>query len=491
MKKLKRLAAAVVSLTLAASMFGCTPTIGNGTQYASNIDGYEVKSGLFIYYTMQAYNEAKSMLSEQNSGEEFSVSDVKNSNIDGISASDWIQDKATEYCEGYITIQKEFDNAGLSLSQEELDEANEMAEYYYNMNDLYYNNGISEETMKELAQNSYKEQALFKYYYGFEGSKGGTEDELKDYFDENFARLKYLSISLTDDEGELLGEDEQRERRKMAENYVKQINSKKTDEEKFAEFDVVYDDYNEYLDSLNPDEDSEDEKNITIGTMDDPTKTDEDSQDTTESEENTEKTTENTTEEDSEDTTETTATVEDSEDTTETTATVEDSENTTETTATEEENEDSESVTTTSASDETDLSEETTTTTDPYANERLYQKQTTASQNDSDTTVTTTAETEDSKNSRNFSDYVFNNLELYNAELYDYDDKTIYVVIRGDLRERMTEDDYWSEDYTSQLLQLRYYDDFIDYMESVTDTLSTEEISASYRRYSPFKLELE
>ncbi|MCM1132890.1 MAG: hypothetical protein NC340_05415 [Ruminococcus flavefaciens] len=411
MRKLKKIATAVVSLAIASAMVGCTPTIGNGTSTAMTVDGYDVPAGLFIYYSMQGYSEASSVLSQQNSTTP-ELKDVKNATIDSVDSTDWIQNKATDYCVDFITIIKEFDEIGGELSQEDIDSAKEMAAYYWAQDSRLDENGVSLDTMESMAQMTYKEQAVFKHYYGFDGTEGCTEEELKDYFDENFARIKYVSISLTDDEGNELGEDEQRELRKKAESYARQVNSKYGDLNKMHELDAVSDDYDEYL-----------------------------AQQTTVADDETAETTTTTT--------------------------------------------------TTTASDETT----TTTTTDPYANERLFQKVTTTTADESvtmdDTTTEAVEESDSEKSSRLFSDFVFNELEMGKAEVYDYDDTTIYIVMRADLRERMTEDDYWSEDYVNDLLSLRYYDTFIDMLEEKSTQLSVEKNDKAYRRYEPFKLVLE
>ena len=228
MKKVKKIITAVLSVTLAATMVGCTPTIGAGTSTAMTIDKYDVPAGLFIYYTMQGYSEASGILEDQR-GSAPELKDVKNATIDSVDSTDWIQNKATDYCLDYVTIIKEFDDMGGELSQEDIDSAESMASYYYAQDKSRLDdNGVSLDTMEKMAQMTYKERAVFKHYYGYDGSEGCTEEELKDYFDDNFARIKYVSISLTDSEGNALTEDEQRERRKMAEKYAEQVN-KKTD----------------------------------------------------------------------------------------------------------------------------------------------------------------------------------------------------------------------------------------------------------------------
>ncbi len=410
MKRLKKTAVSAVSIALAATMVGCTPTIGNGTSTAMTVDGYDVPAGLFIYYTMQGYSEAADVLKGQNSTEP-EVKEVKNTTIDDLDATDWIQNKATDYCVDYITVIKEFEEIGGELSQEDIESAEDMAAYYFSQDARLDKNGVSLDTMEKMAQMSYKEQAVFKYYYGYDGTEGCSEEELKDYFDENFARVKYVSISLADSEGEELGEDEQRELRKMAEKYAQQVNRKSGDLNRMHELDAVQKEYDEYL-----------------------------AQQTTTAEG------------------ETTAT------TTTTTTT------TAETTA--------------------------TTTTNPYENERLLQKVTTTTA-DSETgtmdnsTTETAEETDSEKASRLFSEFVFNELEMGKAEVYDYDENTIYIVLRADLRERMTEDDYWSEDYQNSLLEMKYYDTFVDMLDAKSEQLSVEKNTKAFRRYEPFDLVLE
>lgn len=408
MKKFNKISAAAVSIALAVTMTGCTPTIGGGTSTAMSVDGYDVPAGLFIYYTMQGYSEAVNLLQEQN-GTEPKLKDVKNATINSVDSTDWIQNKATDYCVDFITIIKEFDTIGGELSQEDIESAESMAAYRFAQDSRYDKNGISLETFESMAEMSYKEQAVFKHYYGYDGTEGCTEEELKDYFDENFARVKYVSISLVDDEGEALGEDEQRELRKMAEKYAQQVNKKSGDLNRMHELDAVKEDYDEYL-----------------------------AQQTTTAE--------------------------------------------------------GETTVTTTTTTTTTAENETTTTANPYENERLLQKVTTTSADnaaDTDSTTEPVEETDSEKDSRLFSEFVFNELEMGKAEVYDYNDDTIYIVLRADLRERMTEDDYWSENYQDSLLEMRYYDTFVDMLDAKSEQLSVEKNSKSFRRYEPFDLVLE
>ncbi|MBQ8122093.1 MAG: hypothetical protein IJ170_02110 [Ruminococcus sp.] len=406
MKSLKKIAAGLSAFAVAAGSFGCTPSVGSGSQTALTADGYEVKSGIFIYYTMQAYDEAVSVISEQNEGATPTLKEVKNAYIDEVESTDWIQDKAADYCKAFAAVKKEYDNIGGQLSAEDKEEAARMAEYYFNGDERNSLNGISLDSMKEIAENSYKEEQIFQHYFGFEGEKGCSETELKDYFDENFARVEYVTISLKDPEGNALSEDDARKVRKMAEDYAAQVNKKTKAQDKMFEMDAVKKQYDEYVAA----------------------------QTTTSPEE----------------------------------ALLPE-------------------TTTTTAAETTE-----TTTTNPHENEMLLQRNTTttaSTEENSDTTETEAAPTDE--NLSKFKDYVFNELPMDTAKVYDYSEDTIYVVIRTDLRERLTEDDLWNETYITNLQQMRYYNDFVKFMEDIADGMTIDKNKSAFRRYAPFKLVLE
>lgn len=406
MKTIKKITAATAAITLASSLAGCTPSIGGGSQTAVTIGGHDVPSGVFIYYTLQGYSEASTIIQGENTTAP-EEDEIRNANIDNIDSTSWIQNKATEYCTDFAGLIHEFEAIGGKLTAEQLDEAEEMAEYYYSMDPRLAENGVSLDSMKEIAYSTYMEQVIFKHYYDFDGEKGCSEEELKDYFDENFARIKYVSISLTDENGEKVSPEKERELRKMADDYAKQVNAKTGDLNKMLELDAVSEDYDEYVAA-------------------------------------------NTTTAAGETTTTTT--------------------------------------TTTAATDEVT----TTTTTDPYANERLIQKYTTstAAETSTETETETAEESETDKETRLFNEFIFNELTTGKAEVYDYSEDTIYVVLRADLRERMTEDDYWSEDYIANIQSIKYYDEFIEFLDEKTSVLEVEKNKSAYRRYEPFKLEL-
>ena len=235
MKIVKKLTAAAAAVCLAATT-SCSAAIGQGTQNALSVDGYDIGAGMLVYYTIQAYDNAVSLLSDQNS-DTPTVKDVKNSKLDEKDAVDWIQDKATDECITYAAVQKKFAEIGGELTADQKTEAHQIAEYYYNMDSRAERNGVSLETFNKIAEASYEQDELFLHYYGIDAEKGCSEEDLKDYFDDNFARCKYIIISKTNSLGEAMSEDELRDIRKKAEDYARQINKKSGEMNRMWEMD--------------------------------------------------------------------------------------------------------------------------------------------------------------------------------------------------------------------------------------------------------------
>lgn len=414
MKKINRFAAAALAFAIATTAAGCSApgaiTIGNGTKYALTVDGYEVPAGIFINNEVNAYRTAMYQIAMTNNSIP-TFEEMKKLHIGTMEAEDWIQEEATETCKRFVAIEKEFDKIGGQLTQEEEDEITNYVKSLDNK-EFTEENGIGEESLIIAQRNTYKQNYLFKHYYGIDSEKGCSEDELKQYFSDNTARIKYIAIKTTDADGAALSEDEQRELDNMIDDYIKEINSETDNQAKMKKVDEVKEEYNEYLAA-------------------------------------------------------------------QTTSASEGGSATTTTT------------TTTSASSDSDATT-TTTTVDPYANEVTVTKYTTtAPSEDSSVTTTQAEETEAQKAEKALNEKIFGDLPTYEAVKYQYDDDTIYILIKGDITERLTDDDLWSEEQILTVLTQRYGQDFIDWIESITEGYTVEKNNSAYKRYAPFKLDIE
>lgn len=328
--------------------------------------------------------------------------------------------------------------------------------------ETYEKNGISKNSVKSVLENTYMTNEVFLYYYGVDGEEGTTEDDLKQYYEENNARVRYIKFDLTDGNGEALDDAGKKEMKAKVEDYLGEINALKGDEDAMEdEMDNVQSDYNAYVTSI-----SEEAAAATATSA-----TDADGNEIA-------ATTEATTVA-AETTTETTAAAEESA-ATETAG----AEEAAETTAAEESA--SEETTTTEAAVETDEngSEVTTTTTAPYANEQIIAKVTTK-ENTKEEDVTYNP-------CKNVYDYVFGDGQKnYGVATVVEDDTAYYIVMCRDIKERMTEDDLWTETQQNTVISQAYSDAFEDMLDGWTGEQKVEKNDSAIKKYDAFKIDMD
>lgn len=462
MFKWKKAAAALAAAAMTVAGAGCT--VGSGSAYAMTIDGEQINAGIYIYYSYASYMELTQTLQSQNS--ELDVKDdnvVKEQKMDGVSSEEWIKNKALEYCQRYVAIEKKFDELDLSLTEEESKDVESTIDSFWDTNgEIYEKNGISKNSVKSVLENTYMTNEVFLYYYGVDGEEGTTEDDLKQYYEENNARVRYIKFDLTDGNGEALDDAGKKEMKAKVEDYLGEINALKGDEDAMEdEMDNVQSDYNAYVTSI-----SEEAAAATATSA-----TDADGNEIA-------ATTEATTVA-AETTTETTAAAEESA-ATETVG----AEAAAETTAAEESA--SEETTTTEAAVETDEngSEVTTTTTAPYANEQIIAKVTTK-ENTKEEDVTYNP-------CKNVYDYVFGDGQKnYGVATVVEDDTAYYIVMCRDIKERMTEDDLWTETQQNTVISQAYSDAFEDMLDGWTGEQKVEKNDSAIKKYDAFKIDMD
>lgn len=248
MANFKRIAAAAASIAMLGSLAAC----GSNTAYAFTIDGEKVNAGIYIYYSYVSYNEAINTLTEQNS--ELDTTDdklVKEQQIDGKDTLTWIQDKAATYCKEHVAVNKEFDAAGLTLSADTMTEIDTAMETFWSENKKgFEKNGVSEGSVREVLEYTYKASELFKYYYNIDGKEGTTEDEVYDYYVDNTARVQYIRFDAVDGAGEKLEGSGETQFKKMVDDYLSAV-EKLSDEKKIEDkMNTIKEEYSAYVTSV-------------------------------------------------------------------------------------------------------------------------------------------------------------------------------------------------------------------------------------------------
>ncbi len=236
-KSLKKFIAGVSAILIMVSATGC----GSSTKWAMQYGDYEARAGIFLYYEMSNYYEATQKLKEAD--ENFDATDtkaLKTATVEDTPIVEWIQNGTTEDVETYLEVLKEFDEYGLSLTDDEEASVDTLTDTYWQYYSEYYTkNGIGEQSFRDINAYSYKWQKLFEYYYGKDGLEEVPEQDIKDYYIENNARVSYISLNCKDADGNFMST----EMKSLAEDYVKRANAGES-------FDDLIEEYNAYAEKV-------------------------------------------------------------------------------------------------------------------------------------------------------------------------------------------------------------------------------------------------
>ena len=73
--------------------------------------------------------------------------------MDGVSSEEWIKNKALEYCQRYVAIEKKFDELDLSPTEEESKDVESTIDSFWDTNgEIYEKNGISKNSVKSVLE---------------------------------------------------------------------------------------------------------------------------------------------------------------------------------------------------------------------------------------------------------------------------------------------------------------------------------------------------
>lgn len=197
MKWMKKIASGALALLMAASLTAC----GGDTSWAYRSENATVTSGMYVGLSIQALNSAFAV-----DGYDSSKSPFKQ-DLEGKDGSQWIQDKAAELSREYLAVEEKFQEMGLSFTDEEESSFNNNVELYWTtlrMSSTYEGEGCSKESFTKILRNSAKKNKIFEAVYGEGGEKEVPVDELKTIFTTDYAKGTYITVSLTDSDGNAL-----------------------------------------------------------------------------------------------------------------------------------------------------------------------------------------------------------------------------------------------------------------------------------------------
>ena len=214
----KKILALVSAFALALPLVGCNEE----TKTMGKIKDTEINAGIYIFYTIEGYNDAFSKLSEDDAT--IDEENIWSKKIDKVSINDYINNYATDRCVTIVSVDDKFEELKLKLTADDekaLDRSlrNEWEEFGSN----YTKNGISKKSIEQILLANYKQDLIFKHYYMEDGIKPVPEKEIIDEINDKYARVKILPLSLLDDKYEPLDALEKSKVLEQAEDYIERV----------------------------------------------------------------------------------------------------------------------------------------------------------------------------------------------------------------------------------------------------------------------------
>lgn len=270
MKLIKRILAVMLVLCMTLGLAGC-----GDTTWICEVDGNTVAAGLYIYYQNEGYGDALYNLVQEDSNTYFmhylyyynygyvdpELFSVTLSN--GETVEEHINNYALDMCKQVVIMDKLFDELGLEFTADEqalID--TQVRSAWLNAQESWESAGVSEASFKAALVANYKEDKVFDAYYEVGGRNGTTEEEIKDYFADNYARIKYMTFTFADSVDDAIDEARKNEQLDLANEYLASAQSG-------TPMDELIKQYNEYLASLETEEEDDDVVNVDLSGNDD------------------------------------------------------------------------------------------------------------------------------------------------------------------------------------------------------------------------------
>ncbi len=220
----KRAAAGLLALAMCLSFAGCYDE--NKTWAAKKGDDV-LPIGGYIYYLYSAYSEAANQVDGDTK--------VLDATIEDENASDWIHNRAMEYLRAYYYINEKFNEYGLELTQDDLDEVelstSSVWSYYQT---TFEGLGIAKTSFDQaFTQYNAKFEKVMTAAYGEGGELELADGEMEQYFTDNYYDYDYFyaSLSKTDEDGNSvdLSDEEKEKMMDQLNGYVEELNNGETD----------------------------------------------------------------------------------------------------------------------------------------------------------------------------------------------------------------------------------------------------------------------
>lgn len=220
MKNLKLLKK-IICLALACATI-LSFTACSDTSWVFTSGDKTVSAGVYLGYLLDSYYTAANSVTDQQK-------DIFDQKIGELDADAYMKKTAKDSSAKYVTIANLFEEYKLSFTDKELEEINTNIESVWaSAGAIYEENGCGKKSFTEIMMSDEKSQKIFEYYYSENGKSPVSEKERKDYFKNNYAKIKYVAVNYSNhfsgvSTASKATDAQKTELKKIAEDYLKRL----------------------------------------------------------------------------------------------------------------------------------------------------------------------------------------------------------------------------------------------------------------------------
>lgn len=222
MNTFRKIVAVLMVLTMTFSLTAC-----GDTSWIVKVDGETVPSGVYIYYQTAGYTAAGYELAATDQNYYYymmygmSYLDQK---VGEKTVPEYMNDYALSMSKQYIVVEKLFDELGLELTEDDKKLIDTQVNSLWNNNGAQFEKiGVGKESVRKVTTSTLKEEKVFNAYYEVGGINGTTEDDIKAYLEDNYARVKFLTFNYADSADDAVDEARKNKALEDAQSYLDRI----------------------------------------------------------------------------------------------------------------------------------------------------------------------------------------------------------------------------------------------------------------------------
>lgn len=222
MNTIKKIVAVLMVVAMAFTLTAC-----GDTSWIVKVEGETVPSGVYIYYQTVGYTSAGYELAATDANYYYymmygmSYLDQK---VGEKTVPEYMNDYALSMSKQYVVVERLFDELGLELTEDDKKLIDTQVNSLWNGNSEQFEKiGVGKESIRKVITNSAKEEKVFNAYYEVGGINGTTEDDIKAYLEDNYARVKYMTFNYADSADDAVDETRKNEALADAQSYLDRI----------------------------------------------------------------------------------------------------------------------------------------------------------------------------------------------------------------------------------------------------------------------------